>query len=184
MVFDPSKVDLGSLSQVSPDEPIDDTLDDTLDDNLNFNMSEAVKINPDQHAKELDLSTQSGVPLVGVQSDPAAVEQDIKKSQFNFSEMRESHPVTANQFNDIDNAIIAQDDVDVMQLIEDGLKTVFSTCCTSQRALGNSGRYPIPHSRAGNLPLAGRAWSPCFAGSGAASPTTATVPGPAMRRRL
>jgi len=120
MAFDPSKVDLGSLSQVAPGEQFDDT----EADNLNFNMSEAVKVNPDQHAKELDLSRQSGIPVIGVQSDPVAVEQDIKKSQFDFSELRDTHPVTANRFNDIDNAIIAQDDVDVMKSIEDGLKTV------------------------------------------------------------
>jgi len=115
MAFDPSKVDIGSLSQVAPGENVED---DAVNDSLNFNMSEAVKVNPDQHAKELNLSKQSGIPVIGVQSDPVAVEQDIKKSQFDFSELRKTNPVTANRFNDIDNAIIAQDDVDVMKSIE------------------------------------------------------------------
>jgi len=120
MAFDPSKVDLSSLSQVSATE----NLDSTADDNLNFTMSEAVKVNPDNHAKVLDLSKKSGVPSFAVEDNPDAVEQDIKKSQFDFTGLRETNPKTAKHFDNIDNAIVAQDDVDVMKSIENVLNPI------------------------------------------------------------
>lgn len=123
MAFDPSKVDLGSISQLTT-EDIDETpgllQTEPAVESLNFNMSEALKVNPDQHAKTVKLQRESNVPAFAIESDPAAVEQQVKLSEFDFSSMNEKTPVTANYINDdLNNAIIAQDDIDILGGIEE-----------------------------------------------------------------
>ena len=121
MAFDSSKVDLSSLSQIAPDENIDPfNLGKAGDDNLDFMMTEAAKIEPDEHVKVMNLSQESGIPEFAVKADPVAIEQELTRSQFDFTELSERNPKTANFLrDDFNNSIVAQDDVGVMQAIED-----------------------------------------------------------------
>jgi len=120
MPFDPSKVDLSSISEVATGEEVDSSFN-TQDDNLEFTMGEAAKVNPDNHAKVLDLSRKTGIPSFAVEADIDSVKQIVNKNEFDFSSLRDKSPVTAGYLTNIDNAIVAQDDVDIMQSIEDTL---------------------------------------------------------------
>jgi len=122
MAFDGSKVDLGSLSQVTGEQESEDF--NLGDNNLEFTMSEAVKVNPEQHAKNLNLRKKSGFPSLVVETEPEQVEQAVKKNEFDFSSLRDNNPVTASYLTNIDNAIVAQDDVDVLKEFEDKLTKV------------------------------------------------------------
>jgi hypothetical protein len=88
-------------------------------ENLGLTMSEAAKVNPDEHARILDLSKKSGIPPIGVKSNPDLIEQNIKKNATDFNSLRSRHYKTAKYLDNIDNAIIAQDDVDVLKSIEE-----------------------------------------------------------------
>ncbi len=94
-------IDLGSFG-----------INDDEQDQLNANMTEAVKINPQQHAKNVKLSQQSGVPEFAVESDPAQVESQLKLNQINLEGMTTRAPKTSKFLaGDANNAIIAQEDV-------------------------------------------------------------------------
>jgi len=79
---------------------------------LNASMTEALKVNPDQHAKVTNLSKQSGVPEFAVKSDPEQVEQKLKLDQINLEGMVERSPATSKFLtDDVNNPVIAQEDV-------------------------------------------------------------------------
>ena len=82
-------------------------------------MTEAFKIDPDQHAKTTQLSQASGVPEFAVESDHADVEQNLKLDQIDFSSLTQRSPETSKFLTDFNNAVIAQDDIDILQEIED-----------------------------------------------------------------
>ena len=116
-------IDLGGfgISQKEPEQvdkitPLKQVVDQPVQ--VKSNMSEALKINPDQHAKTLDLSKQSGVPAFAVENDPAAVESNLKLDNIDFTQMSKRNPNTAKYLTDFNNSVIAQDDIDVMQSIE------------------------------------------------------------------
>lgn len=113
MAFDASKVDWGSLSQTTGGE-----IDQPLDDNLSFTMSEAVKIDPDKHSRSMDLSKKSGVPALSITPNLESIEKEVKVNEFDFSSLRTNSPKTANYIVSPDNAVIAQDDIPVMESIE------------------------------------------------------------------
>ena len=79
---------------------------------LNATMSEAVKVNPDQHAQTVKLSQASGVPEFAVQSNPEQVEHKLKLDQINLEGMTTRAPKTSNFLTaNVNNAVIAQEDV-------------------------------------------------------------------------
>lgn len=79
---------------------------------LNATMSEAVKVNPDQHAQTVKLSQASGVPEFAVQSNPEQVEHKLKLDQINLEGMTTRAPKTSNFLtSNVNNAVIAQEDV-------------------------------------------------------------------------
>lgn len=79
---------------------------------LNANMTEAVKVNPDQHAQTVKLSQASGVPEFAVKSNPEQVEHKLKLDQINLDGMTTRAPKTSKFLTaDVNNAVIAQEDV-------------------------------------------------------------------------
>jgi hypothetical protein len=97
----------------------DDNTQPEVNTELRANMNEALKIDPDQHAKTTNLSKQSGVPEFAVESDPAQVEHELKLDNIDFAEMSVRSPNTAKYLTDFNNSVIAQDDIDILQSIED-----------------------------------------------------------------
>mgnify|MGYP000501024771 CR=1 FL=1 len=114
MALDLEKIDLGGFG-ISEE---DDTQPE-LNTQVRANMDEALKINPDQHAQTTKLSKQSGVPEFAVDSDPAQVEHGLKLDNIDFNQMSTRNPNTAKYLTDFNNSVIAQDDIDVLQTIED-----------------------------------------------------------------
>ena len=91
---------------------------------LNANMTEAVKVNPDQHAQTTKLSKESGVPEFAVQSNPEQIQQKLKLDQINLEGMTERAPKTSKFLTtDVNNSVIAQEDV-VSNLLE-GIERTF-----------------------------------------------------------
>lgn len=101
--LDFEKIDLGSFG-------INE--DDNKQSQLSANMTEAVKIDGAQHAKNVKLSADSGVPEFAVKSNPAQVEQKLKFDQINLEGMTERSPKTSKFLtDDVSNSVIAQEDV-------------------------------------------------------------------------
>lgn len=107
-------VDLGSFGIGD-----DDGFEPDLENQVRANMDEALKINPDQHAQTTKLSQQSGVPEFAVESDPAQVEHGLKLDNIDFSQMSTRNPNTEKYLTDFNNSVIAQDDIEILQSIED-----------------------------------------------------------------
>lgn len=103
MPLDLEKIDLGSFG-------INE--DDDQQTQLNANMTEAVKVNPDQHAQLTNLSKESGVPEFAVQSNPEQIEQKLKLDKIDLDGMVQRSPGTSKFLSmDINNSVIAQEDV-------------------------------------------------------------------------
>ena len=98
-----------------------------VNNNLRSTMSEAVKVNPEQHSKVTDLSKKSGIPEFAVESNPEEVETKLKLDNVDFSQMSQRSPNTAKYLTDFNNAVIAQDDIDVLESIEGLLTNTFQT---------------------------------------------------------
>jgi hypothetical protein len=108
------KIDLGGFGIAEEDEEIG--IDSSVQ--VKANMNEALKVNPDEHAKVTNLSEQSGVPAFAVDSDPDEVEHNLKLDNIDFDDMSKRTPNTAQYLTDYNNSVIAQDDIDVLQSIE------------------------------------------------------------------
>ena len=113
MPLDLEKIDLGGFG-----------LKDDQQTQLNANMTEAVKVNPDQHAQTVKLSKESGVPEFAVQSNPEQIEHKLKLDQINLDGMTQRSPKTSKFLtDDVNNSVIAQEDV-VTNLLE-GIEKTF-----------------------------------------------------------
>ena len=118
-----------------------DTVDDDREkENLQSNLSEAIKINADQHAEQQQLSTDTGVPVFAVDE---SVKQKFTFDQIDFDGLTKNNPKTAKHLSNFDNSVVAQDDISVMQMIEDGF-TSFNNAPSrllkgSEEALENIG---------------------------------------------
>lgn len=111
------KIDLESLR----------TIEDNQQTQLNANVTEAVKIDPVQHAKISNLSKQSGVPEFAVKDDPDQIEQRLKLDKINLDSLVDRAPTTSKFLSsDINNAVIAQEDVfdGVLESIEETFRGV------------------------------------------------------------
>ena len=85
-------------------------------------LDQAMQVNPEQAAREMQLSRDAGISTDAVKSDPDAVDRGIQINSFNFHEFGEINPRTEEFFSDLANASMAHDDVHVMKGIEDILK--------------------------------------------------------------
>lgn len=103
-------IDLGAESLTNTVKPV------TLD--------QAFKVNPSQHAQNVKIQREAGIPISAVESDPAGVSTDLKLKKINFDEMSKRAPGTSGFLSDYNNAVIAQDDIDVMQVVEDTLRSI------------------------------------------------------------
>ena len=91
---------------------------------LNATVSEAIKVNPDQHAETMKLSQASGVPEFAVQSNPEQVQHKLKLDKIDLDGMTHRAPKTSKFLTDNpNNAVIAQEDV-VDNLLE-GIEKTF-----------------------------------------------------------
>lgn len=114
--IDLNKIDLGSFGINEEDQQ---------QNQLNANMTEAVKVNPDQHARVTQLSKQSGVPEFAVESNPEEIEQKLKLDQIDLEGLKSRAPGTANFIGrDFNNAVIAQEDV--VDGVMESIETIFS----------------------------------------------------------
>lgn len=114
--IDLNKIDLGSFGINEEDQQ---------QNQLNANMTEAVKVNPDQHARVTQLSKQSGVPEFAVQSNPDEIEQKLKLDQIDLEGLQKRAPGTADFIGrDFNNAVIAQEDV--VDGVMESIETIFS----------------------------------------------------------
>ena len=113
--LDLEKIDLGGFGLNEEDQQ---------QSQLNANMTEAVKVNPDQHAQTTNLSRESGVPEFAVQSNPEQIQQKLKLDQINLEGMTQRAPKTSKFLTtDINNSVIAQEDV-ISNLLE-GIEKTF-----------------------------------------------------------
>jgi hypothetical protein len=74
--------------------------------------------NPQQYASDLRLADQTGISMPVVQSNPAAVQSKLKLDQIDFEGMTQRSPVTDRFLSDYSNAVIAQDDIPILEAIE------------------------------------------------------------------
>lgn len=110
------KIDLGSFG--------------VNEDQLNANVTEALKVNPEQHSKVVDLSRASGVPEMAVQSNPEEVQQKLNLDKIDVGGMKQRAPATAGFLAaDYNNAVIAQEDL--FENVLEGIEETF-------RGLGRS----------------------------------------------
>ena len=122
------QIDLGSfgVKKQAEESPIEAVMEPEVTGQVRSNVNEAFKINPDEHAKANQLSKESNVPVDAVKSNPAEVESKLKLDNINFDEMSKRNPNTAKYLTDFNNSVIAQDDIDVLQEIEDVVGSVKS----------------------------------------------------------
>jgi len=113
MPLDLEKIDLGSFGLNEDEQQVQ----------LNSNVTEAVKINPDQHAQITTLAKESGVPEFAVQSNPEQIKQKLKLDKIDLDGMINRSPATSKFLSgDANNSIIAQEDV-ITGLLESIEKT-------------------------------------------------------------
>ena len=96
----------------------------SLDSHTSSTVGEAFKTDAEQHSKVKQLSRDSGIPAEAVAGDPAAVETNLKLKNIDFSDMSRRTPGTALFLTDFDNAVIAQNDISIMQRVEDTLRSI------------------------------------------------------------
>lgn len=96
----------------------------SLDSHTSSTVGEAFKTDAEQHSKVKQLSRESGIPAEAVAGDPAAVETNLKLKNIDFSDMSRRTPGTALFLTDFDNAVIAQNDISIMQRVEDTLRSI------------------------------------------------------------
>lgn len=117
-------IDLGSFGATDKPKEVTEIVDQQQSRGLNTTFSEAFKVSPDEHAKNLKLSRQSGVPAEAVASDPKVIETDLKLQNINFDQLSKRSPNTSKYLVDFNNAVIAQDDVQVLEGIESVLRAL------------------------------------------------------------
>ncbi len=81
-------------------------------------MDSAMRENPDQYATNLRLAEQSKMNIDSVATDPAEVESSLKFDSIDFSRMADRSPRTSEFLSSFNNAVIAQDDVPILERLE------------------------------------------------------------------
>ncbi len=85
---------------------------------LGITVQEAIKTNPDQYAKDMKLSKDTGVPVGAIEGGRNELEQKARFDAIDINNLRVKAPKTSEFLQDYSNAVIAQDDIDVLQEIE------------------------------------------------------------------
>ncbi len=89
---------------------------EALKPNLTAPIEDAIHVNPDDHAKNLRLSTESGLPTATVEQDQKAVENQVKSQAIRKS--LDKHKFTATWMAEEGNARLAHDDVENLTALE------------------------------------------------------------------
>ena len=132
MTLNLDKIDLGGFG-INQEDPVDETrtsVDDIIDttavapagQRVKSTVSQALQVNPDQQAQMNKLSRDSGMPVPAVESDPAAVETHLNLNKINFDEMSKRSPTTSKFLTDYNNAAVAHDDIEVLQVVENHVR--------------------------------------------------------------
>jgi len=124
MPFDPSKIDLSTLSQSTGEFDLGEGLDTGNTDELKFSMGEATKIDPVKHAEAMALGEEAGAPGFPVKGDAVQLKSNLKVNKIDFPNMEKNSPKTMGWMADFNNAVIAQDDVTAMGELESLLTPV------------------------------------------------------------
>jgi hypothetical protein len=116
-------IDLGSFGPTD-EQPVGQGFKDSVKSQAQSVVGEALKTDADAYAKNVKLSRDTGVPVEAIADDPAYVETNLKLKNIDFTGMTERRPGTSQFLSDYSNAVIAQDDIDVMQVVEDTLRSI------------------------------------------------------------
>lgn len=81
-------------------------------------VSEAINVDAAQHAEKRKLSQQTGVPQFAIGNNDD-LKNRLKLDSINFDQMSVRNPNTSKFLTDYDNAVIAQNDIPLLQRIED-----------------------------------------------------------------
>lgn len=114
MTFDLEKVDFNNVNNIE-DKPL------IPDPSLKVTMDEAFKVDADQHATDLNLSRNTGVPVDAIEGDRERVKREFDISNVDFTTLQKNYPVTSKHMGDFNRAAISQDDIDVLQVLEDSV---------------------------------------------------------------
>lgn len=113
MPIDTSNLDAGSFGVTEEEKA---SLSGGLE--LKGTLGQAMGESPVEYAKTMKLSRQSGVPVNAVRTDPGSVERKLRLDNIDVSKLQGETPKTAGFLAEYDNAVIAQDDIDVLSGIE------------------------------------------------------------------
>lgn len=89
---------------------------------LPFTLDHAFRENPETYARNMRLSQASGVPVDAVATDPDAVEFKLNFEKADYGKLTNRSPITARYLSDYNNAVVAQEDISLLE----GLERTFS----------------------------------------------------------
>jgi len=81
-------------------------------------VSEALKVNPKQHAETQRLSRESGIPAEAVVGAEDEVKRDLIYKGIDFADMEKRAPGTSKYLTDFNNASLSHDDIDTLSALE------------------------------------------------------------------
>lgn len=85
---------------------------------LDLSMQQARKQNPDLRAEVFQLQGKTGLPADLIQRNLDMVRERVKASDFNAKQFRQDFPKLAGVMEDPDNAALAHDDLESLQILE------------------------------------------------------------------
>lgn len=103
----------------------DGVLDDMageLKDDRNAASIAAQQHQPDAYAKALDLSRETGAPAQTIARNPAPFERKVKQQK--YDQILDGAPTVGEWLTNVDNATVAQDDVESISGLEKALRSV------------------------------------------------------------
>tara|TARA_R110000851_G_scaffold5398_1_gene22360 strand:- start:984 stop:3419 length:2436 start_codon:yes stop_codon:yes gene_type:complete len=113
--------------------PTEDVSDDGIETSNTFSpdvfkpdiaapLEDAMYYNPDDHAKNLDLSRKSGLPAAAIAQDQKTVENQVKRRE--IKNTLDKHEFTATWMSEGDNARLAHDDVENLGAVENMVRGI------------------------------------------------------------
>ncbi len=91
-------------------------------------MDSAIKEEPNAYASNLKLANEAGISVDAVAGDPAAIKSNLNYGNVNWDTMSVRNPRTAEFLTTFENAVVAQDDIPMLESLEDlwtGVKRTF-----------------------------------------------------------